>query len=298
MRNIVFFTENKWAFGTIHNSLCKELYRFGINAEVLDWERQYQIDEILKIADSTDYFVTTPVGIGFLLNYKIPLQKIIAVAHGQWDILLARQQMGLDIFNKIAKYGTVSEILDKKSVEFGVPVKSHVVPFGIHFDRFYSKPSERLSTVAMAGAYSSQNFFGEEIKRGGLVEQAVKYTGLAFKKHNFYHYLSMPNFYKSVDCIITASTEEGAGLPMLEAAAAGKLCISTPVGYFEKNGPVGGGHVVNIETNYFLTETVSLLNYYADNHEEYKKKCLDIQEYARQNYDWKFHIDKWVDFLL
>lgn len=297
MKNIVFFIENKWAFGTIHNSLCKELYRFGINAEVLDWEKQYQIDEMLKIADSTDYFVTTPVGICYLMNYQIPLEKIIAIAHGQWDILLANQQLGLDIYSKIAKYGVVSEILEKKSIEFGVNVPINVVPFGIHFDRFYHKPSEKLTTVAMAGAYQSYNFFGQEIKRGNLVEQAVKYTGLTYKKHNFYHYLSMSNFYKNVDCIITASTEEGAGLPMLEAAAAGKLCIGTPVGYFEKNGPNGGGHVVPIEANYFITELVSLLNYYDNNSEEYRKKCYSIQEYAR-NYDWKFFIEKWVELFL
>lgn len=297
MKNIIFFIENKWAFGTIHNSLCKELYKFDINAELLNWEKSYQVDEMLQISDSIDYFVTSPTGIVSLLNYQIPVSKIIAVAHGQSDILLIKQHLGLEIYSKIAKYGVVSEILKQKSIEFGVDVPITVVPFGIHFDRFYSKPSEKLSVIAMAGAYESFNFFGQEIKRGNLVEQAVKYTGLNYKKHNFYHYLSMPNFYRSVDCIVTASTEEGAGLPMLEAAAAGKLCIGTPVGYFEKNGLQGGGHIVSIDSGCFVNELIDLLNYYKNNTAEYKKKCLEIQDYARHHYDWQYHIDTWVKFL-
>ena len=297
MRNIVFFTEAKWAFGTIHNSLCKELYKYGINAELLDWEKQYSTDEIHRIADNTDYFVTTPVGIAYLINYNFPLEKIISVAHGQWDILLAKNHLGLDIYHKTAKFGAVSRILKDKAKEFGVPVECHEVPFGIHFDRFYSKPCDTLESVAMAGAYESFNFYGQEIKRGRLTESAMYGTGLNYVKHKFQHYLTMPSFYRSIGCVVMSSSEEGAGLPMMEAAAAGRLTLGTPVGYFEHNAPAGGGILLPIEENDFVKSLNQNLIHYKNNPQEYKQKCLDIQEFARENYDWSKHIEPWVNFL-
>ena len=84
---------------------------------------------------------------------------------------------------------------------------------------------------------------------------------------------------------------------MLEAAAAGKLCIGTPVGYFAENGLKGGGIQVPIDEEPFVSDTIILLDYYKNNQEEYLKKCLDIQEYARYNYDWKYVIDGWIELF-
>lgn len=297
MKKIICFVEPKWAFGSIHNSLCKLLYSYGINAELLSWEKEYALDEFKQITEDTDGFVTTPVGVSYLINYQVPLEKIYSVAHGQWDILLGANLLGYDIYHKLAGFGVVSQILKQKAKEFGVPVEPSLIPFGIHFDRFYTKPSTQLSTVAMAGAYQSHNFFGQEIKRGHLVEQSVFNADLIFKKHNFYHYLTMPSFYKTVDCVIMSSSEEGAGLPMMEAAAAGRLCVGTPVGYFEHNGPLGGGVVVPVDETEFVNETSETLNFYKQNSEAHRSKCSEIQEFAREHYDWSKYIDPWVNFL-
>jgi glycosyltransferase involved in cell wall biosynthesis len=94
-----------------------------------------------------------------------------------------------------------------------------------------------------------------------------------------------------------SSTEESVGLPMLEGAAAGKLCIGTPVGYFAENGLKGGGRRVSIDEELFVSDTVTLLDYYKANPEEYRKKCLDIQEYARYNYDWSKVIHQWIELF-
>ena len=81
---------------------------------------------------------------------------------------------------------------------------------------------------------------------------------------------------------------------MMEAAAAGRLCIGTPVGYFAKHGQNGGGHLVSLDEENFIQETVDILMDYKYNNDRYKKKCLDIQEYARENYDWSKVIDQWI----
>lgn len=81
---------------------------------------------------------------------------------------------------------------------------------------------------------------------------------------------------------------------MMEGAAAGKLCIGTPVGYFEENGKLGGGCLVSMDEENFIKETIDILSHYKYNNEAYKRKCLDIQEYARENYDWSKVIDQWI----
>ena len=63
MKRVVFFTESKWAFGTIHYSLCRRLYERGITAEVLDFFQKYSQEEMAAISRHTDLFVTTPVGV-------------------------------------------------------------------------------------------------------------------------------------------------------------------------------------------------------------------------------------------
>jgi hypothetical protein len=296
--NIVFFTETKWAFGQIHNSLCKRLLPYGINAEVLDFFTQYTREEMLAISDNTEYFVTTPVGVGWLLQYDIPPQKIKSVAHAQWDILLSNSQIGTEVYKDLAGYGVVSVTLKEKSFDFGISRIPAVLNMGIEFDRFYAPVSQSLNKVGYAAAFESRNFAGEEIKRGRLVQTACDKVGLPLIRPQT-HYLGMPSFYKSVDAVVMSSTEEGAGLPMLEAAAAGKLCIGTPVGYFRENSrALRGGFAVHMAEDLFVQDVVGVLNYSKAYPEEYRKVCTDIQEYAREHYDWSKHIDKWVVFLL
>ena len=68
-----------------------------------------------------------------------------------------------------------------------------------------------------------------------LVIVAVELT-LNFKSaHPHYQsFVSMPGFYNSVDVIICSSSDEGAGGPVLEGGAAGKLIITTKTGGFEQ----------------------------------------------------------------
>ena len=107
----------------------------------------------------------------------------------------------------------------------------------------------------------------------------------------------MPAYYNKIDSLIMSSLEEAGGLPAMEAAAAGKLVIGTPVGYFEENGKYGGGILVPLDELGFLNETRKNLMYYKDNPKEYKEKCEEIQNYARENYDWSKTIHSWVELF-
>jgi len=41
MKKILFFIEDNWAFGSIHNALCKELYKYDIYSNLLNWKVSY-----------------------------------------------------------------------------------------------------------------------------------------------------------------------------------------------------------------------------------------------------------------
>ena len=296
MKRVVFFTESKWAFGTIHYSLCRRLYERGITAEVLDFFQKYSQEEMAAIGGHTDLFVTTPVGVTWLLEYGIKPSKIVSIAHAQWDILLSNSQIGTGIYDQLAGYAVVSNILRQKSQEFGVTRVPVVLHLGVEFDRFYQQPSRELNIIGFAGAYESRNFAGEEIKRGRLAQQVAERAGTGFRLPNA-HYLAMPSFYAGVDAVIQASTEEGAGLPMMEAAAAGRFCLGTAVGYFAEN-VTGGGIQVPLDEADFVDSCVSWVEQARQNPQFYRMICEQTQAYARDHYDWGHHIAHWADYLL
>lgn len=298
MKKILFYIENKWAFGSIHFGLCKELYKHGFYCNVLDWDLEYTLEEFYLLNDTYDLIVTTPP---FVLKlhrkYQVPLKKISAIAHGQWDILLAKKNADFDFYPHLHSFAGISNVLVKKCQEWNFAMLPKVVETGIHFEFFNSKVPEQLNIVGYGGAKKTFNFWGEEIKRGHLVEESVKRSGLQIKTHNFYNFNCMPSYYRSIDCIIMSSSEEAGGLPVMEAAATGRLPIGTPVGYFEEHAENGAGILVPIEQESFVEKTTEVLNFYKENPEEFKKRCLSVQEYARENFDWSKKIDQWINLF-
>jgi glycosyltransferase involved in cell wall biosynthesis len=299
MKKVLFFTQNRWAFGSIHHALCKELYKFDIYANLLDWTVEYTRKEFDLLNDTYDFFVTMPDAV-LQLHYKygIPLEKIVSVAHAQWDVLLAKQQADFDFYPRLHKFSVISQVLKDKCNEWGISVNPMISKLGLHFDLFYGKPSTSLSKIGYGGSNEINNFFGQEIKRPKLIEEVIDgLEGFELVRHQFYNHMCMPAYYKSIDCIIMSSIEEAGGLPMMESAAAGRLCMGTPVGYFEHNSQNGGGILLPMDSESFVSNAKAALNYYKNNPEEYHKKCLDIQEYARYNYDWKYVIDGWIELF-
>jgi glycosyltransferase involved in cell wall biosynthesis len=298
MKKIIFYTQNRWAFGAIHHALCKELYKHNIYANLLDEDKEYTKEEFQLLNNCYDLFVTNPDKvINLHVKSGIPLNKIVAVAHGQWDILLAGQQHP-DIYSHIHSFGVISNVLKNKCKEWGISVEPKVVETGVHFDVFYKKPSEQLRIIGYGGIKQTYNFFGQEIKRGHLVEKACEgITNIQLQTSGSYNHLCMPAYYNTVDAVVMSSIEEAGGLPMLEAASAGRLPIGTPVGFFEENAPKGGGILVPLDEDLFVEQTKQLILYYKDNPSEYVNKCLEVQSYARDHYDWSKKIQSWVELF-
>src|SRR5206468_4289639 len=103
-------------------------------------------------------------------------------------------------------------------------------------------------------------------------------------------------YYGTVDAVLMTSMIEAAGLTVLEAAAAGRLVIGTPVGHFPLRAYQGGGIIAPIEERKFVEFTVASLRYYKDNASAYVDKCASIQEAARQ-FDWAYAIGEWIELI-
>ena len=298
MNKVIFYTQNRWAFGSIHHALAKELYKHNIYASLLDWTQPYSAHEFRLLNKTYDVFVTNPEAVMSLHNFGIPLKKIVTVAHGQWDLLLARQNNGVDFYNELKNFAVISEVLKQKSMEFGIKRIPNVTPLGIHFDIFYDKVPDRLRIVGYAGQKECLNFFKEEIKRAKLVSLATTgIDGIELISHGDYNHLCMPGYYKEIDCLIMASSEEAGGLPVMEAAAAGRLVMGTYVGYFEKNADLGAGIGLPMDETEFVAKAKEHIIYYRDNPIQYKEKCQLIQQFARENYDWSNVVKYWVEVL-
>ena len=296
MKRVVFFTETEWAFGTIHYELTKNLFVQGINANVLPWNKAYSRQEISELCAVIDYFVSTPYGVAILIDsYGVKPEQCIAVSHAVLDIECLKTFLPENV-QRLYAYSAVSTWLIEQSQLHGIERIPLYTPIGINYLAFSTVPSKELRTVGYAGAINPDNIH-RHIKRPWLVEQAAHQSGLKFQAAHGYHnsFITMPGFYNAVDAVIVASTEEGAGLPALEASAAGKLVISTPVGlWLAKAG--SSGHTVPIEENAFLKSTISHLEYYRDNATAYRLKCLDTQEHARR-YDWANVIHHWAELI-
>ena len=301
MKKIVFYYYNEKAFGSIHYELCKYLFGHGIDGVVLAWNRAYSIEEMNELDSVTDLFVTNPDGYHWMVEkYNIPSDKIVIVAHALLDLHQLIEARGIVAFDRPKAFAVVSDFLRDETKKLGIKRTPQVLRMGINVERYTVKPPAKLTTVGFAGTFHRSDPHTEyDLKRGQLVEAAAQSAGLQFKVAEYYHnsFVTMAGFYASVDCVIVASTEEGAGLPMMEAAAAGRLTIGTPVGYYVADGAASGGVVVPIEQADFLREVHEALIYYKNHPAAFQKKCAEIQRYAHQHYDWAQHIKPWVKLL-
>ena len=298
-KKVLFYTETKWAYGVIHNDLSKELYKHDIIADSLNWDLNYTQDEFDFFIRTYDIFVTSaPLVPKLHQHYNVPLHKIIATAHEQWDLYLANRDCGIDFFEDIKDFAVISNILVDLSKKLGIKKIPKITNAGINFDNFYTPINNSLKNIGYGGVKVSPNFFGTDRKRGHLVEKALEgIQNVNLITHNFYHYLCMPGYYGTLDCLVVSSSEEAGGMPAMEAAAAGRLVISTPLGYFEEHGPKGGGIVVPLDSEKFVQKTKETIIFYRDNPTLYKIKCQQIQQYARENYDWSKKIYPWLELL-
>ncbi len=296
---ILIYGYPQWSHGRVYYDLCKHLHERGYIVDILNW----QVDHAAYIGDLIsfyDLFMTSLDGVSTLADgYGVPYERIIAVSHHELDIRMLVEQKGIEVFEKLASYGVVSEFLYCASLMKGVPRAPMVASLGVNFAEFYAEIPERLTTVGYASSMSVTTF-GIEWKRGELAEAATREAGLAFKvagsTGNQTSFHDMPDFYRSVDAILASSISESGPLPVMEAAAAGRLVICTPVGHFPRKAYQGGGILAPVEAGKFKSFVAGTLQYYKESPAAYMDKCHAIREAARK-FDWQYTIDEWIELI-
>lgn len=293
---IAFFTYPEWAFGSIHEGLSKELYKVGIFSTLLDWNTDYSNQEFERLTALYDAFVTSPgLAVELLLQYGVPYSKIVAIAHEVSDI-----QSGLiygNDYSLFKAYAVINPSLQRVSKSLGIDREAFVVQNGIHFDYFYQPVPHSLETLGYAGSFQSFMIDGvTDRKRGYLSLQLASSANLKYSRAVGYGYRSMPMFYNSVDAIVMTSLQEACGLPMMEAAASGRLPMGTSTGILELMGE-DAGVILPVGELEFLARGLEELNFYKKDRDSFIRKCKLVQEFARVNYDWTVVLPLWVQAL-
>jgi glycosyltransferase involved in cell wall biosynthesis/predicted O-methyltransferase YrrM len=296
---VLIYGYPQWSHGRVYYDLSKQLHRRGYIVDIINWQENHHA-YIADLIQFYDLFMTALDGVRILADgYGVPYDRIIALSHSELDIKMLIEQKDVEVFDRFASYGVISEFVYCASLIKGVQRVPQVVSPGINFTEFYSKISECLSTVGYASSMSLK-IYDIECKRGDLAEAAASEAGLEFRvagsAGNQTSFHDMPEFYRSVDAVLTSSISEAGQLPVMEAAAAGRLVIGTPVGHFPRKAYEGGGILAPIEAGKFKAFTVETLRYYRDNPAAYQDKCHAIQEAARK-FDWKYTIDDWVELI-
>lgn len=299
MIKVGFYIDTEWALGSIHASLMKRLYSYGIDCHMIEWARGYNQYEAAAMRESFDYIVTLPgTPLDNLVNgFRVPPSKIIAIAHGGFDIHTA--VLKGNPINELHAYACISSSLVEYSQSLGIQRVPTVVRNGIDFDNFYRTPATKLETIGYAGALKQVSTLdsNDDWKRSYLANIVAQNSKTNIHTIEKSHFLAMPKYYSEIDCLLVTSTEqEACGLPLMEAAAAGRLPISGRIGIL-KEFETNPGVVVPLDPQGYIQTAESTIEYFKNNPTEFNKCCVAAQEYAREFYDWSVVIEDWANLF-
>jgi Glycosyl transferases group 1 len=294
MKRVLLFIGIGWAFGSVHSEIVRYLHNRGIVSDMLDWGKAYSSEEMRMMDQYYDY-VYSVLGETWPLteNYGIAHEKIVACAHGEYDLYHFLKSRPKEEIDRFANYAVISDFLRDLSADLGIKRVPKVVKYGVNYKRFFHPVSSALRIVGYGGSMHRADEQSIDWKRGVLAKEATEAAGLCFSPAGQFHFLAMPRYYGHVDAVLVTSSREGFGLPAIEAAAAGRLVISTPVGGFPYLASRGGGITAPIDPDEYKSFVTEKLIYYRDHPSEYREMCIGIQNAARQ-FDWENVIDEWI----
>jgi glycosyltransferase involved in cell wall biosynthesis len=296
-KTLLIYTDTAWALGQLHSGLSNALNALGWHVERQDWSA------FAKDATRFDRVLTLPgTGAKALLDVGVARERIVLVAHHEEDIA-SHLKLG-ELFQGYAAYGVVSDSLANSSMTLGVPRVPSVVRVGVDVASYSAAPQAKsLQTVGYGSIMERKSSLaGVEMKRGQLARQCAEEAGLAFRSASEssatgqVRFEEMPAFYASVDAVLMPSLMEGAGLPALEAAAAGRLVIGTPVGHFPRLAYEGCGLLAPIDEHKFRRFAVERLSYYRANKTAFMEQCAAGQRAAMER-DWSKVALDWHELL-
>lgn len=295
---LLFYFENKWVFGKIHNELIKVLHP-DIYCDILDASVEIMSDKMMLFLNKYDYIVTTPWAGITVLNKKggIPLDRIIAIAHGDLDISAAIRDGAISQdFDKLAGYVVISNTISKFSKKKKIKRIPHLLKIGIFTDLYQKEVPGEIKTIGYVGSYSRLED-GIDIKRGYIAKKIADKLGLNFVHIHGINFLTIEQMYKDIDILIFCSLTEGNPYSALEAFASGIPVIGTDVGVFKNLANSGGGFILPVNEDKFIAQACETIKYLNKNISEYAKSCI-CAKIQSKIYDWSKLRHEWVNYFL
>lgn len=299
MKKILFFIENNWAFGRIHNDLIKCLYP-DIHCDIIDWRVSYRYDDFSHFMNTYDYVITTPHG-GMTLtkSYNLPASKIIIIAHSNSDFqhILFTHNLGKEFFEQFKGYAVISPILRTLSIAHGIKRLPQLLQIGCFNNIHIKNNSKQLKKIGYVGA--THRAFEEEkidIKRGHLIAKIAEKVNLPLVQHKDLYFLCSTSMYCDFDILMFSSLTEGLPTVLLEAFSSGIPVIGTDTGVFPDLAKSGGGIILPFEENEYINQAVDTLNELKNNPEKYQHMSMCALEKAREH-DWSIAKASWINFI-
>lgn len=296
MKKILFYFENGWVFGKIHNELAKALYPDAY-CDILCWSKGYTLQEMDLIKEKYDYFFSTPEGCWGLHNYyNIPLEKTVGILHQDWDVYSPlRKNIPKDFFEKMAGYAAIAPLLQNISLSHGVARIPDILRIGIFQNNYLKNCSDELKTVGSFARYCRIDQ-GYDVKRGPLIEEIANATNLKIIKNENINFLGVESLYKDVNLVISPSLVEGNPYPMLEAFAAGIPVLSTSTGIAPEYLKLGGGKLLPLQAKNFVCEAIKEIEKMKNDLSYYKTRCEESYNIGSM-IDWKNLRQEWITFF-
>lgn len=299
MKKILFFIENNWSFGRIHNDLIKALYP-EIHCDIIDWRISYSIQDMMRFLHLYDYIVSTPHG-AMVLNtsYGVPLSKIGAVAHSNSDLqhILYTHNINQDYFDKLKSYAVISPAIRTLSIAHGIRRLPKIVNVGCFNDIHVKNKSKQIVCLGYVGvinrSFKEENF---DVKRGHLVSKVAEIVKLPLVHYHDLHFLSSRSMYCDFNILMFSSLTEGLPTTILESFSSGTPVIGTATGVFPELAQSGGGIVLPFEEDAYIDQAVEALNELKNNPEKYQYMVECAIEQSKKH-DWSIAKHSWVDFI-
>ena len=296
MKKVLFFIHNGWVFGKIHNELIKALYP-DVYCDILCWSHPYTSYEFDYIKEKYDYFLSTPEGCwGLHNNYKVPLEKTVAVLHQDWDVFNPlKNNVTKEIFDKFAGYAAIAPLLQNISLSHGVGRIPELLRIGLFQNNYPKNTSKQLKRIGSFAKYARIDQ-GFDIKRGVLIDKISNLTNIELVKNEGVNFLGVESMYKNIDAVVFASLIEGNPYPMLEAFACGIPVLGTPTGIAPDYLKLGGGKLLSLNAEDFVKEAVKEIEELKNDEDYYLLRCEESYSIGKK-IDWSNLRQDWIQFF-
>jgi len=298
MKKLLFYIYSGWVFGKIHYDLARVLYPEYL-CDIRCWTTPITAKETPLLSEKYDLFVTTPEGGQNLIRHGFAPDKIIVVAHSDWDIFYPVESKMCDVtgYNVFRKYGVICPLLRHISFTYNIARVPDVIPIGLFCENYARPASTELKTLGYFGKYSRSHRDNQtDIKRGYLAKQVAQATGLTLYREDSVHFTATEGLYKRADLVMFCSLIEGNPYVALESFAAGVPVLGTGTGIFSELAKTGGGGVLPFEEKAFVTEAVEVIKALQENWDLYSLMRAAALE-AVKAYDWSNLRAAWLEFL-